>query len=128
MTAPLHRVRVAVGDVADGEYKLFSFERHGETLSAIAYKHASEGWKVYVNRCPHVSYSLDFGDGDVMDAERKFFMCMSHGAMFLPESGECFMGAAYGQRLEVLPFRKHDDTLVVDILAEPASWPDLPPL
>jgi len=126
--APLHRVRVAVDKVDSGGYTLFTFERHGEDLTGIAYLHPEEGWKVYVNRCPHVSYSLDFGDGDVMDAEGKFFMCMSHGAMFLPESGECFMGPAYGQRLETLPFKEDGTALVIDVVAEPETWPELPPL
>lgn len=126
--ALLSRVRVNVDGVPPGRYKLFEFSRHGESLTGIVYHHAEEGWKVYVNRCPHVSYSLDFGDDEVMDEDQKFFMCMSHGAMFLPESGECFMGPAVGQRLEQFSFNLEGSHVVVHVTSEPETWPNLPEL
>ncbi len=128
MTGRLSQVRVPTAGIAAGDHRLFDFERHGEELTGIAYKDPTEGWKVYVNRCPHVNYSLDFGDGELLSDDGKFFMCMSHGAFFLPESGECFMGPPRGQRLEALPFHVHEDALLVDILPEPAEWPNLPEL
>ncbi|MGM0578019.1 MAG: Rieske (2Fe-2S) protein [Myxococcota bacterium] len=116
-------VRVRVGDLGPGDTRLFPFEREGERLTGIVVHHDG-GLHVYVNRCPHVTFSLDLGDDDVTDASGQFLMCHVHGAMFLPESGECFMGPVVGRRLERLPFQREGDTLVVRVTPEPPGWPD----
>ena len=115
-------IRVSVADLAEGGTRLAPFERDGDTLTAIILKH--EGTlHAYVNRCPHVTYSLDIGDGDVRDSTGKFLLCASHGAVFLPESGECFMGPVVGRSLERLPASREGDELVVTITPEPEGWP-----
>ncbi len=76
-----------------------------------------------MNRCPHVTYSLDIGDGRLLDKTGKFLQCSVHGAAFLPESGECFMGPVVGRSLESLPHEQHGDELVVQITDEPEGWP-----
>ena len=43
--------------------------------------------------------------------------------MFLPESGECFMGPVVGRRLERLQAHRDGDVLRVHIRAEPPTWP-----
>ncbi len=115
------RVRIAVGDLAEGQTRLFDFEREGAALTGIVIRHA-EGLAVYVNRCPHVTYSLDYGDGQVLDDSGRFLMCSSHGAMFLPESGECSKGPAHGKRLEALRFTRGGDALLVTFPPEPDDW------
>ena len=70
---------------------------------------------VYVNSCPHASYPLDLGDGDVTDDKGRVLVCHSHGARFRPESGECFWGPAAGMRLEALPFVIDGDEVVVTV-------------
>ncbi|MGB0592176.1 MAG: Rieske (2Fe-2S) protein [Myxococcota bacterium] len=117
-----HTVRVDVSELPEGGVSHFRFERDGEHLGAFVVRH--EGvLRVYVNRCPHVTYSLDFGDGNVQDPSRRFLQCYSHGAMFLPESGECFMGPVVGRSLESLPAKEDGDTLIVTIQPEPPGWP-----
>ena len=115
-------VRVDVAGLTDGDVRHFHFERDGETLGAFVVAHEQD-LLVYVNRCPHVTYSLDFGDGNVQDPTRRFLQCFSHGAKFLPESGECFMGPVVGRRLEALPAVRDGQDLVVTILPEPPGWP-----
>ncbi|MDP6944832.1 MAG: Rieske 2Fe-2S domain-containing protein, partial [Myxococcota bacterium] len=107
-------VRVDVRGLGDGDVKHFRFTRDGESLGGFVVGHEG-ALRAYVNRCPHVTYSLDLGDGNVQDPTRKFLQCFSHGAMFLPESGECFMGPVVGRRLEPLPSARQDDALVVTI-------------
>ncbi len=111
-----------VGGLGQLETRLFEFERQGESLTGIVIRDG-DALHVYVNRCPHVTYSLDIGDGDVKDHSGSFLMCASHGAMFLPESGECFMGPVIGRSLERLPARREGDTLVVSVTPEPEGWP-----
>ena len=121
-TSPPVTVTVDITGLSDGDVQHFRFTRGGEDLGAFVVGHEGAAL-VYVNRCPHVTYSLDFGDGNVQDPSRKFLQCFSHGAMFLPESGECFMGPVVGRRLEPLPSVREGDRLVVTITAEPAGWP-----
>lgn len=111
-----------VGGLDHLDTRLFDFEREGERLTGIVIRDGGD-LHAYVNRCPHVTYSLDIGDGEVKDASGSFLMCSSHGAMFLPESGECFMGPVVGRRLERLPARREGDALVVTITPEPEGWP-----
>lgn len=117
-------VEVDVRGMGEAETRLFRFERDGESLSGIVVEHEGE-LHAYVNRCPHVTYSLDIADGRVTDASGRFLMCSVHGAMFLPESGECFMGPVVGRRLERLPARRRGDVLHVHIPPAPAGWPEV---
>lgn len=115
-------VHVPLHTLAVGRPLLVDFLRAGRPASAIIVQH-DDDVHVYVNRCPHVTYSLDFGDGEVMDASGKFLMCHAHGAMFLPESGECFMGPCVGKALERLPFRREEGEVVLTVTPEPDVWP-----
>jgi len=115
-------VRVDIAGLADGDIRHFRFTRAGEHLGGFVVGHEGAS-HVYVNRCPHVTYSLDLGDGNVQDPTGKLLQCYSHGAMFLPESGECFMGPVIGRRLERLQAVREGDELVVTITAEPPGWP-----
>ncbi len=115
-------IRVPVADLAPGETRLASFDRDGQRLTAIVVNHQGE-LLAYVNRCPHVTYSLDIGDGRVQDSSGQYLMCASHGAMFQPETGECFMGPVVGRRLESLPAEVDGLDLVVTITPEPEGWP-----
>ena len=115
-------VRVDLSGFSDGDIRHFRFTRDGEQLGGFVVGHQGDAL-AYVNRCPHVTYSLDLGDGNVQDASRKFLQCFSHGAMFLPESGECFMGPVVGRRLEPLPAVREGDSLVITITPAPPGWP-----
>lgn len=115
-------IRVPIAELGDLETRIFRFERDGDALTGIVVRAEGE-LHAYVNRCPHVTYSLDLGDGQVRDPSGRFLQCVAHGAMFLPESGECFLGPVVGRRLERLPARLDGDDLVVTIAPAPADWP-----
>lgn len=115
-------VRVPVGDLPPGRTRLFEFVRGGWDLTGFVVNHDGD-LHAYVNRCPHVPYSLDFGDGSVMTPDRRTIICSSHGARFDPETGRCFAGPVVGRSLERLTHRREGDTLVVTITPEPAGWP-----
>lgn len=101
---------------------MFAFARDGEALQGFVVRHET-GFFAYVNRCAHVTYSLDVGDGQVMDRDGQFIMCWAHGARYLPESGECFMGPAVGRSLESLPLKMVGTVAEVSIPPCPPGWP-----
>lgn len=120
---PLGTVRVEnAALLEEGDYRLFPFEREGWEYTAIMIR-ARGQLHCYVNRCPHVPYSLDIGDGRLKDKSGKFLICSNHGAMFLPESGECFMGPVVGRSLERFSFELDGDDAIVTIVPEPDDWP-----
>jgi nitrite reductase/ring-hydroxylating ferredoxin subunit len=121
VNATERNVVIPIDGLAEGETRLFPFQRDGQDLTGFVIRHAG-GLAVYVNRCPHVPYSLDMGDGELMGPQRKFIQCMTHGAMFLPESGDCFLGPPVGRRLEPMPFAVEGDTLHITIPDEPSDW------
>ena len=122
MSAGLPEIQVDISHLGAGETEIFPFERDGESLQGFVVRH-EDSYYAYVNRCAHVTFSLDVGDGQVMDHEGKFILCWAHGARYLPETGECFMGPAVGRSLEALPIRVEEGTAVVSIVPCPADWP-----
>lgn len=115
-------VNVPIEGLEPGKPVHFAFQRGGEDLSGFVLEFKGR-LRAYVNRCAHVTFSLDLGDGVVMDPSRKFIMCHVHGARFLPESGECFWGPALGRRLERFPVERQGDAACVQITPEPPDWP-----
>jgi nitrite reductase/ring-hydroxylating ferredoxin subunit len=115
-------VILKASELTPGLPVFFPFIRDGEELTGFALC-VDAKYVAYVNRCPHVPYSLDWDDGDIMDPERKFIVCQTHGARFRPASGTCFWGPPQGRRLEALPCRIDGDKLVITITPEPEDWP-----
>jgi nitrite reductase/ring-hydroxylating ferredoxin subunit len=54
----------------------------------------------FVNRCPHLSASLDLRTGVFLDPTGSVLVCKSHGAMFEPATGLCVSGPCEGQSLK----------------------------
>ncbi|MEH6493312.1 Rieske (2Fe-2S) protein [Halopseudomonas sp.] len=69
---------------------------------------------VYENRCPHRGVPLEWVPDQFLDSSRRLIQCATHGALFLPESGECVAGPCVGQSLRQLPCHIHDDQLWLD--------------
>ena len=66
---------------------------------------------VYQNRCPHRGIPLEWVPDQFLDHSGRLIQCASHGALFLPESGECVTGPCAGERLT--PIASHiDDGMV----------------
>jgi nitrite reductase/ring-hydroxylating ferredoxin subunit len=122
VSAPRPTVRVDISGLAPGDTVMFLFERDDESLEGFVVRH-KDAYFAYVNRCAHVTFSLDVGDGKVMDEKGQFILCSTHGARYLPESGECFMGPVVGRRLESMPLCVEAGAAIVTIPPCPAGWP-----
>lgn len=75
------------------------FEVNGRLVFAVR-----QGQQVYVylNRCPHRGIPLEWVADQFLDHSGRLIQCASHGALFLPESGECIAGPCSGNSLTPL--------------------------
>ncbi len=58
--------------------------------------------RAYLNECRHLPTELDWNFGHFLDADKEFFICASHGAMFDPKDGLCVSGPCRGKSLYAL--------------------------
>ena len=54
----------------------------------------------FFNRCPHKGTPLETFPNQFFDAERRYLVCSTHGALFRPEDGYCVAGPCAGAFLE----------------------------
>jgi len=59
----------------------------------------------YVNRCRHIPLPMDWVDNQFFTEDCSYLMCQTHGALFVPETGECVAGPgnSCGKRLFRVP-------------------------
>jgi nitrite reductase/ring-hydroxylating ferredoxin subunit len=62
----------------------------------------------YLNRCAHRLVELDWEPGQFFDAERRYLVCATHGALYEPASGTCVAGPCRGAALVAVPVRERD--------------------
>jgi nitrite reductase/ring-hydroxylating ferredoxin subunit len=97
---PVLELRIKnVVELMPGQSRTFHFRRDGFTEEAFVLK-LPAGLFAYLNRCPHWHVDLDLGDGRFYDEELGRIYCKNHGALFLPETGECDSGPCFGDSLE----------------------------
>jgi nitrite reductase/ring-hydroxylating ferredoxin subunit len=65
--------------------------------------HKDSGFYAYENRCPHLGIELNWLPDQFLDIENNLIQCATHGALFLPETGECIAGPCVGQPLTLTP-------------------------
>lgn len=114
-TPPSSWVAVAkVSDLAhDGTcHKFLLRSTEGYLLESFIVRQAGEFF-AYVNRCPHMPLSLDYGDGEFFDETHQWLICRNHGAVFDPKTGRCVMGPCCGASLEKMMTRITGDFLEV---------------
>ncbi|MDZ7923255.1 MAG: Rieske 2Fe-2S domain-containing protein [Marinagarivorans sp.] len=55
--------------------------------------------KAYINSCPHLSIPLEWQKHDFLEPDSGLIRCSTHGALFLPSTGECVSGPCVGDAL-----------------------------
>jgi nitrite reductase/ring-hydroxylating ferredoxin subunit len=60
-------------------------------------------FRAYVNRCRHMTTPLDFVRYQFFTEDGRHLICMTHGALYDPMSGECVDGPCKGLSLYPLP-------------------------
>lgn len=69
------------------------------------------GPEVYLNRCPHLGIPLEWQEHQFIDNDTGLIRCATHGALFLPSSGECVSGPCVGDTLLNVPSYIEGDSL-----------------
>jgi len=74
---------------------------------------SGDGVFAYANVCPHARHPLDMMPDQFLAREGTMIRCGSHGAMFVPETGECVFGPCVGARLLRLDARVDESGAVL---------------
>jgi len=67
----------------------------------------------YVNRCRHMTTPLDFVRYQFFTEDGRRLVCMTHGALYEPDSGLCVEGPCKGLSLYPLPVRVDQGEVLV---------------
>jgi nitrite reductase/ring-hydroxylating ferredoxin subunit len=71
----------------------------------------------YVNKCPHMGFSLDWKTERIVIGDGKFLRCVHHGAVFRTDDGVCVAGPCIDECLTVVAL----DVVDGDVLLRVAS-------
>jgi nitrite reductase/ring-hydroxylating ferredoxin subunit len=85
----------------------FLVEHNNHIGPAFAVRHAERVY-AYLNRCAHKLVELDWQEGEFFDAEQRYLVCATHGALYDPASGVCVSGPCRGAALAAVPVREAD--------------------
>jgi nitrite reductase/ring-hydroxylating ferredoxin subunit len=93
------RVAIArAGEVAPGGSKRFLLDCAGREIPGFLVNVAGR-LHAYVNRCRHVPMELDWVENQFYTEDGAYLQCATHGALYVPESGECIAGPPCGRAL-----------------------------
>ena len=89
-------------ELADGGGAVpFDISYAGQTCRAFAVRF--KGFPhAYLNRCTHVAMELDWQPNQIFDASGQWLLCASHGAAYLPETGQCAGGPCQGGLVKIV--------------------------
>ncbi|MCK6553525.1 Rieske 2Fe-2S domain-containing protein [Candidatus Binatia bacterium] len=101
---------VRVGELQPGETKKFLLACDGREEEAFVVNHDGRLY-AYVNRCLHVPMTMDWTDNRFLTEDKRFILCATHGACYLPDTGECVAGPPCGKFLIRVPLTVCGDTV-----------------
>lgn len=96
------------GDVEEGSAR--GFQVGDQHLIVVKYQ---QQYHVYRNQCPHLGIPLEWQPDDFMDLGGDLLRCATHGALFLPDTGECVSGPCAGDALTAVGFTVRDGALLL---------------
>jgi nitrite reductase/ring-hydroxylating ferredoxin subunit len=106
------RVIARVAEMTPGSVKKFDLICQKYRIDAFLINYQG-GFRAYVNRCRHMTTPLDFVRYQFFTEDARHLICMTHGALYDPESGLCVDGPCKGQSLYPLPVRVEGDEVLV---------------
>jgi len=102
-----------VGELTAGTTKKFLLRIAGAEEECFVVNHGG-AFFAYVNRCCHVPMTLDWIENRILSEDQRYLVCATHGACYLPESGECVAGPPLGKFLTRVPLVVRGDEILVD--------------
>lgn len=67
--------------------------------------------KAYRNRCPHLHIPLEWEEHAFLDKDSHLIRCSTHGALFMPDNGECVSGPCAGDKLQAVATRESNNII-----------------
>lgn len=67
----------------------------------------------YLNQCAHQSVELDWRHGEFFDADKRFLVCATHGALYQPDTGACAWGRCAGRGLVQLETEERGQEVIL---------------
>ena len=114
-------VRIARTDeLAPGQSKKFLLRGDGQEIEGFLLN-VGGAFHAYVNRCRHVPMGLDWVENQFFTEDRQYVQCATHGAYYVPDTGECIAGPPCGKSLTRVPLRIEDGEIFAD---DPGPLPD----
>jgi len=101
---PGGRVIARIGELGPGSVKKFGLICQRYRIDAFLINHRGE-FHAYANRCRHMTTPLDFVRYQFFTEDREHLVCMTHGALYEPDSGLCVEGPCKGLSLYRLPVK-----------------------
>jgi len=74
-----------------------------------------EKFYAYLNQCPHRNIQLEWDKDEFFDESGSFLHCFTHGALFLPKTGECISGPCQFQSLEKVAIFIENSAILCDV-------------
>jgi nitrite reductase/ring-hydroxylating ferredoxin subunit len=117
--AEKERLICASTDLIEGSREIrFDIDTATGPQSAFVVRH---GGRVvgYLNRCAHIGIELDWQAGEFFDDSGLYLICATHGALYLPTSGECVAGPCRGAGLTPLQVCERDGAVYLILSNSP---------
>jgi len=97
-------------ELPPGRTKKFVLDCDGREIEGFVLNVAG-AFHAYVNRCRHVPMGLDWAENQFFTEDGQFLQCATHGAYYLPDTGECIAGPPCGKALVRVPLEIEGDTI-----------------
>jgi nitrite reductase/ring-hydroxylating ferredoxin subunit len=88
----------------------FEVEIGGTSVPAFVIRYHNK-IHAYLNRCAHIPIEMDWQPGDFFDFSGLYLVCATHGALYLPETGQCASGRCAGKGLTAVSVQEHDGNI-----------------
>ena len=106
------RVIARVGEVSPGSVKKFWLICEKYRIDCFLVNWRGE-LRAYVNSCRHMVTPLDFVRYQFFTEDGRHLICLTHGALYEPDTGLCVDGPCKGLSLHPLPLAVDRDRVIV---------------
>ncbi|MHB1246744.1 MAG: Rieske (2Fe-2S) protein [Sulfuriferula sp.] len=107
MAEQLRLICVSAALTDAGKGVRFELQHLGQTVPAFVVRYRGRVY-AYLNRCAHIPVEMDWQEGEFFDISGLYLLCSTHGAMYLPATGQCMGGRCAGKGLVTLAVQEHD--------------------
>ena len=100
-----------VDELSHGTTKKFLLRCGGRTVEGFLLNYEGQLF-AYLNRCCHISLSMDWVDNQFFTEDKRYLICANHGATYEPTTGECVWGPCFGASLQALSLQVNRGKIV----------------